>query len=210
MKIFAADDPLVLNGTYDQEGYKPGERARIANAAARRLAEQARCDHRFNTDGFCPKCSATRPSPQEEADPMAKRKNETRRQTGRAAPAKPPARRPRQAPLGGMEDVRIRALDECAASIAEIRDQMNELRSQEGDYLKNALKLMRKHERTSWRAAGVELVRVPGEEKLRVRTSKEKATAEVEEEEAADEQVEHVEVVDGAGEELRPGVQAEH
>jgi hypothetical protein len=30
--IFAADDPLVLNGTYDREGYKPGERARIAKA----------------------------------------------------------------------------------------------------------------------------------------------------------------------------------
>jgi len=34
--IFAADDPLVLNGTYDREGYKPGERARIAKAQQRR------------------------------------------------------------------------------------------------------------------------------------------------------------------------------
>lgn len=33
--IFAADDPLVLNGTYDREGYKPGERERIAKARAR-------------------------------------------------------------------------------------------------------------------------------------------------------------------------------
>jgi hypothetical protein len=32
--IFDADDPLVLNGTYDREGYKPGERARIAKARA--------------------------------------------------------------------------------------------------------------------------------------------------------------------------------
>ncbi len=36
MIIYDADDPLVLNGTYDREGYKPGERARIAKARARR------------------------------------------------------------------------------------------------------------------------------------------------------------------------------
>lgn len=35
MIIFAADHPLVVNGTYDREGYKPGERARIAKARAR-------------------------------------------------------------------------------------------------------------------------------------------------------------------------------
>lgn len=32
MKIFEADDPLVLSGEMDEEGYKPGERARIAKA----------------------------------------------------------------------------------------------------------------------------------------------------------------------------------
>lgn len=37
MIIFDADDPLVLNGTYDTEGYKPGEKARIAKAKARQL-----------------------------------------------------------------------------------------------------------------------------------------------------------------------------
>jgi hypothetical protein len=177
-QIFEADDPLVVNGTYDVYGWKPGERARIAKATARQLKE---------------------------ATEMAKkRKHEPRRQT---APA--PKRKARQVPLSGMEDVRIRALDDCAASIAEIREQMNELRGQEGDHLKNALKLMRKHDRMSWRAAGVELVRVAGEEKLRVRTSKEKATAEVEEEERV-EVVEDVEIVDGPGDELRPGVEAEH
>jgi hypothetical protein len=30
--IYPPDHPLVVNGTYDQEGYKPGERARIAKA----------------------------------------------------------------------------------------------------------------------------------------------------------------------------------
>lgn len=35
MIIYAADDPLVVNGTYDREGYKPGERERLAKARAR-------------------------------------------------------------------------------------------------------------------------------------------------------------------------------
>lgn len=34
MIIFPANHPLVRNGTYDQEGYKPGERARIEKARA--------------------------------------------------------------------------------------------------------------------------------------------------------------------------------
>jgi hypothetical protein len=35
MILYPPDHPLVLNGTYDQEGYKPGERARIAKAKLR-------------------------------------------------------------------------------------------------------------------------------------------------------------------------------
>jgi hypothetical protein len=58
---------------------------------------------------------------------------------------------------------------------------MAELRADENGQKRTALQLMRKHDRTSWRHAGVELARVPGEEKLRVRKSKESATAEVEE-----------------------------
>lgn len=40
--IFEADHPLVLDGTYDREGYKPGERARIAKGRARQALEDAR------------------------------------------------------------------------------------------------------------------------------------------------------------------------
>lgn len=42
MRIFADDDPLVLAGTYDVEGYKPGERARIEKARRRQEAEDDR------------------------------------------------------------------------------------------------------------------------------------------------------------------------
>jgi hypothetical protein len=96
----------------------------------------------------------------------------------RAASTRQKHKGPRAAALPGMEDVRIRGLDDVCASISENRGAMNELRATDGDLLNKALKLMRMHERTSWRHAGVELLRVPGEEKIRVRTSKEQATAE--------------------------------
>lgn len=41
IQIFAADDPLVLNGTYDIFGWKPGEQNRVAKARAR-IAEHER------------------------------------------------------------------------------------------------------------------------------------------------------------------------
>lgn len=89
---------------------------------------------------------------------------------------------PRPRPLPGMENARISPLDNICQSIAETREQMNSLRQEETGLETTALKLMRKHQKTSWRHAGVELVRVPGEEKLRVRTARERtATAESEE-----------------------------
>jgi len=42
MRIFDDDDPLVLDGTYDVEGYKPGERERIAKARRRMEADEQR------------------------------------------------------------------------------------------------------------------------------------------------------------------------
>jgi hypothetical protein len=83
-------------------------------------------------------------------------------------------------PLPGGLGKRIQALDDCAAAIGEIRDQMAELRADEQGHKRTALNLMRRHDRTTWRHAGVELARVPGEEKLRIRKTKgENASAEV-------------------------------
>ncbi len=61
MIIFKPDHPLVLNGTYDVEGYKPGERERLMKARAKRFAEQARCDHKFIDSTMCLKCGWTPP-----------------------------------------------------------------------------------------------------------------------------------------------------
>lgn len=100
-----------------------------------------------------------------------------------------------------MEDARIEALDDVATSIADIRAKMAELREDEATDLRKAMKLMRDHNRMTWRATGVELVRVPGEEKLRVRTSKESATAESEDEDDDDDEtVEAAEAHESLGE----------
>ena len=87
---------------------------------------------------------------------------------------------PRETPLPGMEDARIRPLDDICASISETRQQQNDLRAEEAGLEQTALRLLRTHGKTAWRHAGVELIRVPGEEKLRVRTSRASATAESE------------------------------
>jgi hypothetical protein len=244
MIIYAADHPLVLNGTYDVEGYKPGERARIAKAKAHQESLTPTSDAPSRSARWCPRCRAwieahgkrrcetcgtavvrqlkaeksipgeLRPGVAPEFDDerdqveskgaetdMAKKrtkKTPTHRVNTHSARNPPSSRQvappgkkkhPRSRPLPGLENVRIDELDECATSISEIREQMNELRAQETDQLKIALGVMRANKKTSWRHAGVELVRVPGEEKLRVRTSKQAATAETEEE-PDDEQVE--------------------
>lgn len=88
--------------------------------------------------------------------------------------------------LPGMEDVKVRSIQEALGSIAEIRAQKNELISQEQAAMQRLMNLMRKHEKQACRAHGVEAVIVPGEAKLRVRTSKEQAT-DVDDEDELDE-----------------------
>jgi hypothetical protein len=51
MLIYEADHPLVLNGTYDREGYKPGERRRLEKARARQQPKGPTM-RLFNADGI--------------------------------------------------------------------------------------------------------------------------------------------------------------
>ncbi len=83
---------------------------------------------------------------------------------------------PRSQSLPGMERIRSQKLDACCEAIGDIRDKANSLRSEEKDELQMALREMTTKGIQAYRHAGVELVRVPGEEKLRVRKSKEDAT----------------------------------
>lgn len=79
-----------------------------------------------------------------------------------------------------MEDVAIVPLNKVCQSIAETREAINDLKAEEAGYEQTALALMRRNERTTYQHAGVTLVRVPGEEKLQVKTTRERsATAEV-------------------------------
>jgi len=104
--------------------------------------------------------------------------------------AKSRARRPMPAQQS-FEEFRYKDLDRICQGIAETRAEMNRLRGEETDLEIQALKAMRLHSSTAYQSAGVELVRVPGEEKLRVRTARERtATAEspAEPDEPTDEQ----------------------
>jgi len=114
------------------------------------------------------------------ADPTKKLGTSGARQAAARQKAKSP--RSQALPVPGGLGKRIQALDDAAAAIGDIRDQMAELRADEQGHKRTALNLMRKHDRTTWRHAGVELARVPGEEKLRIRKTKgENASAEVDE-----------------------------
>lgn len=116
-------------------------------------------------------------------DPTLRTKGGTpARSSAQRSGRKPSGPRSQALPLPGGLGKRIQALDDCAAALADIRDQMAELRADEAGQKRTALSLMRSHNKTAWRHAGVEMARVPGEEKLRVRKSKEQATAVVDEE----------------------------
>jgi len=68
-----------------------------------------------------------------------------------------------------MEQVRDRMLDRLCESIGDTRDQMNRLRQDEAADTSNALRRMQDKGTSHYIHAGVELTRVPGSDKLRVR-----------------------------------------
>jgi hypothetical protein len=89
--------------------------------------------------------------------------------------AKSATKAPAQVPL--IRGLRIPSLDRHCASIADIRAAKNRLVGEEQTELRSMHKDMIKHNQMSWQSAGVEVVRVPGDEKLRVHTTKETSTA---------------------------------
>lgn len=92
--------------------------------------------------------------------------------------AKPPARGARQPNLPTMRNMRIRELDDICDTIDENRAQIATLQGDEQGYEQTAMRLMRKHNQTTWNRGRVTLTRTPGEERLIVKTSRKKgATA---------------------------------
>lgn len=111
---------------------------------------------------------------------MAKRKGAkkalTRSSKKKTAPKKIKTKKagPRSQPLPGMEQVRDRVLDNACETIAEGRNEMAAGRAKEQEGTGIALQRLAKKpgDQRQYRHAGVELVFVPGMDKLRVRLSK--------------------------------------
>ena len=86
--------------------------------------------------------------------------------------AKAKREEPVQEAIEGMEDVRYTDLDRACTRLGNIRRDKNELIQDEQAAMANVLKLLKAHERTSYKHKGVEVVLVPGDEKVRVRVDK--------------------------------------
>lgn len=97
------------------------------------------------------------------------------------APARARKAGPRSQPLPGMGQVRNAKLVNLCESLSETRAELARLHADEAGDMQAALTEMHNKGLTSYHHAGVELSRVPGVEKLRVRVvSKDKASAEAE------------------------------
>ena len=109
--------------------------------------------------------------------PAAKKKATPKAKSKPAPKMKPKAARPRSVSpraqaLPGMEQVRNRTLDRICEGIGDVRGDLNRLRGEEKDLQNQAVRVMSADKVTAYRFAGVELVLVPGDAHLRVRTLK--------------------------------------
>lgn len=91
--------------------------------------------------------------------------------------AKPKPRTARQPALPGTEGVRSVKLDRICEGIGDERETMNKSKNEEASLIRAALELMQKTKLQVYRHAKIELARVPGAEKLRVRLTKEEGDA---------------------------------
>ncbi len=95
---------------------------------------------------------------------------ESNRGAERAAAAKKTTKAPAQVPL--IKGLRIPSLDRHCRHIGDQRAGIARMQAELKDMERLAHEDMRKHRRETWQSAGVTLVRVPGEERLRVTTSR--------------------------------------
>jgi hypothetical protein len=89
----------------------------------------------------------------------------------------------KQDALPGMENRKIKALQDAAMDYADIRDQRVALTAQEVELKQKLIELMHKHERETYTYSGVTITLVHEEESVKVKVSKPK-DEESEEEEA--------------------------
>jgi len=84
---------------------------------------------------------------------------------------------PKQPELPGTEGVRIPELDVIAHAIATARENKNLWVADEKEQVGEALRVMTDHGETFYRSHGVELFRVTGDQKLRVRLVADESTS---------------------------------
>ncbi len=112
---------------------------------------------------------------------MAKKRGKTKPIKSKVKPKSKAARAakkgPRSQPLPGLEQVRDAVLDNICEGIGDERGRMNAAKTEEKGLIQAALQRMQKRGLSVFRHAGVELARVPGAEKLRVRLTKEAGDA---------------------------------
>lgn len=172
MIIFEADDPLVLDGTYDQEGYKPGERARIQKAHVRTQQED---------DSMAKKKPAAKkkapagpkfPKKKPTAARGSKKTTPTFRGSSRTRAAAP--RGPRSQTLPGMAQVRDAKLDQICEDIGDGLDQINAGTEAVDEGKLAAIQRLHSRNLSGYRHAGVRLSIVPGAEKVSVKREKDR------------------------------------
>ena len=87
--------------------------------------------------------------------------------------SKPKSKLPRQDALPGMENAKIKAIEDAAMDYAEIRDQRQELTIQEVDLKTKLLDLMHKNGKTEYKRGNISISIIPEGEKVKVRVREE-------------------------------------
>src|SRR5688572_1552149 len=90
----------------------------------------------------------------------------------KAAAKKGATKRPRPQVLKGMEDSRIKELDDAAQDYADIRDRRNAVEQEEGDLKLKVKGLMHKHHKKEYKYGGITVSLVEGEEDVKVKIRK--------------------------------------
>lgn len=81
----------------------------------------------------------------------------------------------KQDALPGLENRKIKALQDAAMDYADIRDQRQALTTQEVELKQKLIDLMHKHERETYTYQGVTITLVHEEENVKVKVSKPKS-----------------------------------
>lgn len=83
-------------------------------------------------------------------------------------------KKPKQDALPGLENRKIKALQDAAMDYADIRDQRVALTAQEVELKQKLIDLMHKHERETYTYQGVTITLIHEEESVKVKIAKQK------------------------------------